>query len=171
MNIRKTTKGKDRNFLTDINGFEGIYKIDSKGNIYSFHKNKLGKLRKQVLNSNGYFCVKLYKEKKYKMIDVHRIIAQTFIENKNNYNQVDHIDGNKQNNSLENLRWVDNRLNQIYRFQKVKKSSKYYGVTWHKLKNKWQSSIKISGKQIYLGLFKEEIDAHNAYKNYLANLQ
>jgi len=48
---------------------------------------------------------------------LHRIIAQTFIENPENKEQVNHIDGNKLNNAVSNLEWVTNQENQIHKFQ------------------------------------------------------
>lgn len=70
-------------------------------------------------------------------------------------NSIDHMDGNKSNNSITNLQCISNQENQFNR--KVK------GYYWCKLKEKWRSKIKVNGKNIYLGYFVNEEDAHNAY--------
>ena len=63
--------------------------------------------------NNGYLRVTI-DNKLYKL---HRIVAITFLENPHNKNQVNHKDGNKLNNSLENLEWMTNQENQIHKFQ------------------------------------------------------
>jgi hypothetical protein len=65
------------------------------------------------VNENGYIRVFIYN----KTYALHRLIAFTFIENPDNKEQVNHIDGNKLNNSIDNLEWVTNKENQIHKFQ------------------------------------------------------
>lgn len=79
----------------------------------------------------GYKCISLRnlngKRGQYK---IHRLLALHFIANPNNYSTVDHIDGNPQNNNLQNLRWVTSQQNQ-HNQQKAK------GYFFHKRDNKW----------------------------------
>ena len=93
-------------------GYPG-YKLDNKGNIYSKCSDSIlkalvandGAKKIRLVNSNG--------EKK--QVFVHRVIAMVHIPNPENKPQVDHIDGNKHNNTIENLRWCTNAENQEYR--------------------------------------------------------
>ena len=86
-----------------------------------------GSIKKPYQNKeNGYWYVDLYKENKAKKIPVHRLLAETFIPNPQNKPTVDHKDGNRENNSLQNLRWAtyseqNSRFNVVgVRSQKVK---------------------------------------------------
>ena len=95
---------------------------------------------------------------------MHRIIAIAFGLDISGGLQVDHINGNKSDNRLKNLRSATNRFNSIA-FQKVRSgvSSKFRGVCWHKRKGKWHSQIMVNGKQRHIGYYNKEIDAALAY--------
>lgn len=69
--------------------------------------------------------------------------------------EIDHIDRNKQNNKIENLRYVTRQQNQFNRYNK--------GYTFKEKLNKFEAKIGINKKTIYLGLFDTEEEAHNAY--------
>jgi len=76
---------------------------------------------------------------------------------------VDHIDGNGLNNQKSNLRPCTTSQNQANRYRKADSSSQFRGVTWSKAGMKWQAGIKVQGKSIHLGLFRDEFDAARAY--------
>lgn len=96
----------------DIKGYEGLYQISSFGYIKSFKRYKEGKILRQAKYSNGYLFVHLrpmLNGQKSQM--VHRLVAETFIPNPNNYPYVNHKNGNKQDNTIENLEWCTQSYN------------------------------------------------------------
>lgn len=99
-----------------IKGFEGLYTVDEQGEIRTYKEGKgsspPGTKLVQSLNTKGYPQVRIYsKDRKGFTFRVHRIVANAFLLNTNNLTQVDHIDSNKLNNSVDNLRWVTNQIN------------------------------------------------------------
>lgn len=96
-------------YVRHVVGYEGLYVVNALGQIYSVKREKF------LVPSNnkfGYPCVCLYKDGKSKQHKVHRIVASAFILNPMNKPQVNHIDGNKENNRVWNLEWCTNRDNQ-----------------------------------------------------------
>lgn len=78
-----------------------------------------GVMLKQSINKKGYPIVYLSQHNKQKTVVVHRLVAMAFVNNPNpeKYDQVNHIDGNKQNNHYSNLEWCDNSYNQIHAYE------------------------------------------------------
>lgn len=96
----------------DIPGFEGLYKISSFGRIKSFKKDKDGVILKNTNKKGDYFSFVLQgKGKKQKSTRIHRLVAEAFIPNPDNLPEVNHKDGNKQNNRVENLEWCSRSYN------------------------------------------------------------
>jgi len=77
--------------------------------------------------------------------------------------EIDHIDGNGLNNIKKNLRICTTSLNQANSKKRKNTSSTYKGVSWHKILKKWQTRIRLNGKEIHAGYFQNEIDAAKAY--------
>ena len=115
----------------------------------------------------GYRRVCLSKNGKGFVRKVHKLVAITFLGHIpcGMTEIVDHIDRDKLNNKLDNIRLVNSRESSHNR--SVKKTSKYIGVSWSKQAKKWHSRIDINGKDKHLGYFMDEIDASNAYQNAL----
>ena len=101
-----------------IDGFEN-YEVSSFGNIKNTKSNRILK----AYNRGGYYCVGLSKKGKLNTYDVHRIVAQTFIQNLENKPQVNHKDKNSLKNNINNLEWVTNKENSIHRSSGVKQTT------------------------------------------------
>lgn len=110
------TKYKDEEWR-DIQGYEGQYRISSKGRVFSVKRNKM---LKPCDNGHGYLFVNLYMNSKPKQSKVHRLVAMAFIANPENKRQINHKDGNKRNNAMENLEWSTNSENGIHRYRVLK---------------------------------------------------
>lgn len=91
-----------------IPGWEGIYEVSDDGRVFSLFT---GKEKKPFISSTGYKRVTLWHNGKQKKYSVHRLVAMAFLDNPNDYPQVNHIDGNKLNNRLENLEWCSQEMN------------------------------------------------------------
>lgn len=112
----------------DIEGYEELYQISNFGNVKSLPKkvrytNRYGsicyrltneRILKPVINCWGYCSVTLFKNKTRNSQRVHRLVAYAFIDNPLNKPEVNHIDGNKQNNCVENLEWCTSHENGIH---------------------------------------------------------
>lgn len=88
--------------LKEIKGFDG-YKISSYGRVFSEISNRFLAL---VPKNNGYLSIGIYRDKKCKKELIHRLVANAFVENIHNKPDVNHKDGNKENNHVSNLEWV-----------------------------------------------------------------
>lgn len=94
----------------------------------------------------------------------HRVIGELFVDNPEGKLEIDHIDGDKKNNSAHNLRWVTSSENKrAFKAKKKGASSIYRGVCWHKRINKWFAHICFNKKGYSLGYFDNEEDAAKAY--------
>lgn len=130
------------NGFEDLKDYEGLYKINKNGDIWSIYKNKL----KTPYIDAGYLKILLTKNKIQKNCRIHRLLAIQYIPNPDNLPEIDHIDRNKLNNDLSNLRWCDRYLNNRNRdyvinrkgciYQDIRKDGKIY----------WLGSISVQGK-------------------------
>ena len=91
----------------NIKGYEDRYQVSNLGNVRSLMRNgtKGGEVKKN--ERHGYLRVRLWKNKSIKTIGIHRLVAQAFITNPLNKPQVNHKNGNKKDNRVENLEWVN----------------------------------------------------------------
>ena len=125
----------------DIDGYNGVYQVSNKGRIRSFKNNKWGLSDKPKILKQGR-CGKEYKhDNHYKGIAldqkskrVHRLVAEAFIPNPENKKCVNHKNGIKYDNRVENLEWLTNAENKIH--------AKENGLTNRKLTRKDVSEIK-----------------------------
>ena len=149
--------------FTDIEGFEN-YAVSNYARVL---KKTTQRFSKPCLNDKGYLKVTLSKNNKAFKHYLHRLVANAFIKNNQNEPIIDHIDRNKQNNSLSNLRWTNYNVNNANKLKSTNKSSKYMGVSFHKTRNKFRAQIQIDKKKIHIGCFEAEIDAANARNQYI----
>lgn len=104
--IEKVKTANHEEWLS-VPGFEGLYEVSNTGKVKSLKKNGHKELiLKQYFDRYGYLKVYLYKNKKPHYLTVHRLVALAFIPNPENKNTVDHIDCNRANNRVDNLRWA-----------------------------------------------------------------
>ena len=151
----------------DIKGSEGLYQISNLGRVKSLWFGK-ERIMKQHKNKKGYLRISLIFNKKQYNKRVSCLVWDAFGDKKRDVH-VDHIDENKENNRIGNLQLLTCRENNTKRCLNTKSSSKYVGV--HLQDNKyWVAQISINNKTEYIGLFKNEHDAHLAYQNKLSTL-
>jgi ribosomal protein L22 len=158
-----------------IEGYEGVYEISSFGRVKSFKskKNIVGRILKPNL-VKGYFVVCLCKDKKVKTMQIHQLVAAAFlnyIPDKVN-SVVNHIDGNKTNNSLSNLEVTTQRKNSTtcFRRDRDRLTSRYPGVCFDKTHEKWIATVFSKKKHVFRKLFTSELEAAEAYKSKLIEL-
>lgn len=90
------------------------YIITRDGRVFTFHENwHKWKEQKYRRHSHGYMRVTIYGKDEY----VHRLVANYFVPNPNGYSEVNHIDGNKENNCADNLEWCTRSQNNRHAFQ------------------------------------------------------
>lgn len=176
----------DNEIWKEIPNFEGYYEASNKGKIRSMQRSvpnsekgsRLSKAKEIAQNSttrSNYLYVQLWKHNKVHRMSVHRMVALTFIPNPLSKSEVNHIDGNKINNLVDNLEWVTSSENKRHAFKiglrkndahvakqigtKYNAVSKYHNVTYDKSRNQWKASIKVEGKMLFQKRFKYEDDA------------
>jgi hypothetical protein len=153
----------------DIIGYEGLYQISNLGRVKSLSRvyvcgngrtvNKKETIISQQKNNHGYLYCFLYNgDKKIKYI--HILVGLHFIENENNYPQINHLDLNKENNIISNLEWVTNQQNTIHQYSL--KRDLPTGVS--KRGNRYIAQTTIQGKKKHIGSFSTIELAKNAYQ-------
>lgn len=135
----------------DVKDFEEFYQVSDKGEIRSKdryvhfkHKDRFykGAIKRQQIGTNGYKIVKLYKsDKKRYTFSVHRLVAEAFLEKPSYAECVNHINGNKFDNRIENLEWC---------------SYSYNNKEAYKMNLKKYAPIKNDARKIKVVMFDEE---------------
>ena len=92
------------------------YKVSNYGNILSFKQNK-EKLLNLISDKKGYLIISLFKNNIQKNFRINRLVAQTFLPNPESKPEINHIDGNKQNNYVDNLEWVTHSENMKHAYK------------------------------------------------------
>ena len=127
-----------------IKGYENLYKINRKGEIYSCHYQKN---MKYLEKDDGYYYVDLRIDGKRHKCYIHRLLAKQYIDNPDNKPEIDHIDRNNHNNSLDNLRWVsrvENRRNRADIIENLTEEQKEERIQKIRdYKSKWAREYKL----------------------------
>jgi hypothetical protein len=153
----------------DIPEYEGHYQISNLGGVKSLKRSQEKVMSPSIDKTKGYFRVCLYRDGERKSFYIHQLVAIAFLGHKpcGNTMVIDHIDNIKTNNSLNNLQVISSRENSSKDKWRHNPSSRYTGVYFHSIKNKWESSISVNGISFYLGCFKNESNAGEEYANAL----
>lgn len=103
------------------------YEVSSYGKIKS---KKTNRILKTTINNKGYERFIIYINKKPKCLYIHRVVANNFINNKNNYKEVNHKDENKLNNNVNNLEWCNSTYNLYYgtRVERILNTKRKKGI-------------------------------------------
>lgn len=109
----------------DVEGYKGYYQVSNLGNVLSLERTittkrgyefKCKAKTLQPTKARGYQTLRLRKNQKYKSFLVHRLVAIAFLPNPEGKKEVNHIDGNKENNRLDNLEWATHQENLIHAY-------------------------------------------------------
>ena len=151
-----------------VEGFEKLYEVSDKGRV----RTTRGLVLKTHQQNSGYLQTTFTLNGKRTKYLVHRLVALHFISNPEDKKHVNHKNGNKLDNSVENLEWVTNSENILharttglnpYNFPtlglKMGKGSIYRGVSYDKARNKWKASICHNKVNYHQKRFNTEIEA------------
>lgn len=126
----------------DIQGYEGLYQVSSCGRVKSLERKVFNgkdfyiineRILKPVKTKVGYKTINLSKDSKIKHYLIHRLVAESFIPNPNNYPCINHLDEQPYNNYKENLEWCTHKYNNNYgnHNEKISKAKEGH-VPWNK---------------------------------------
>jgi hypothetical protein len=149
----------------EVEGYPN-YLIYEDGSVYSNFKKKY---LKHSTDGDGYKQVCLYNDKKQKTWKVYRLVALHYIPNPHNYPEVDHIDRDKCNNHLYNLRWVNRSMNCQNKDIQINNKLGIKNISFHKSSKKYRFQKKINDK-IHEKKFKTLEEAIQYKEEYLHSL-
>jgi hypothetical protein len=126
------------------------YAVSSYGNVININT---GRILRPGISSRGYYHVALSKDKMIATKKIHRLVTTTFLDNPGNKPCCDHIDRNKLNNNISNLRYATISENNKNASIKKNNTSTCSGVSFYKNLNKWCVRITINGKNKHIGYY------------------
>lgn len=176
---------KEAEIWKDIPDYEGYYQASNLGRIRSLDRTVptisgqerlyKEKIKKCTVSNKGYKQYSLNINGAHRTFQGSQLVAMAFLGHKPNGMDlvVDHINGDRSDNRVENLRIVTNRANisTCFRSNEDSLSSEYVGVTWHKSKSKWMARIYHARVHTHLGYHDTEIEASNAYQLALSKIK
>lgn len=123
--MNKENQGEKEEIWRDIKGYENLYKISNFGRVKSLQRNK--EIILKPANAKNYLRVLLCKNNKRKMFFVHRLVAEAFIPNPEDKPFIDHINTIRDDNRVENLRWVTQKENNNNKLTRERYRKANYG--------------------------------------------
>ena len=150
----------DFEFFLPIDGYDNYF-VSNFGNVKN---SKTNRILKSGFHPKGYKLVDISKNGIKKTFTVHRLVALAFLENPDNKQMIDHIDENKSNNNVKNLRWATSKDNSANQGKYINNTSGFKGIVFDKYANKYKAQIQINGKNKNLGLFESAEEASQAYE-------
>ena len=143
----------DREIWKDIKNYEGLYQISSFGRVKSFYNGEEKILKNNIRNT--YEIIQLSKNKARKSFQIHRLVAEAFIPNPNNYDIINHKDFIRTNNHVENLEWCSQKYNVNYsKCNMVGKNHIFDKETYYIYFRKRINAYEVTIKKKYYGYYK-----------------
>lgn len=152
-----------------IEGYKDAYMVSDYGDVKSF-KSLTPRILSLRKSNSGRPIVSLYHNGNVKEMLVSRVVFKAFkgyLPSKGRV--VDHIDNNPSNNRFDNLQDITQRENTSK--DRKNKTSKFTGVSKHKKSPNWIAQIHMDGKMVYIGTYKTEDQAKDAYNNKLKSIE
>ena len=149
MNTELLNKLLEYTIWKQIDGYEN-YEVSICGSVRNV---KTKRILHPSINLYGYYCVNICKNGNFKQYKVHRLVINAFIPNIEKKRCIDHIDSNRLNNTISNLRWASYQENNRNSSLSSKNTSGVKGVCWNKDKKKRRAQIRLNNKSIHLGYF------------------
>jgi len=146
----------------EVHGYPD-YLVYEDGRVFS---KKSRKMLKPIDNGKGYKFVNLCNQGKVKKMTIHRLVACHYIPNPHNYPEVDHIDRNKANNDISNLRFVDRSMNCQNTGTRCGNTSGHKNIFYHKSQNRYIYEKTVRGKTTHrrFDTLEEAIEFKNSIK-------
>ena len=108
----------------EISGYEGIYTIDENATIINIVTKTI---KHPSVGNHGYYQIDLHRNRERKTLLVHRLMAETFLDNTENKRTVNHKDGNRLNNNLKNLEWATYSENHKHSYDNLGRVAYMFG--------------------------------------------
>jgi hypothetical protein len=162
-----------------VKNYENLYWISSLGRVKNARK-----IMKPYKINSGYLCIDFNRNLSRQKFLMHRLVAQAFLPNDDLLPEVNHINENKEDNSVTNLQWCTSSANKQHSIASgtydaifttnntlgkkhlPNTSSSYHNVTYDKRRGKWAGTIRHNGKNLERKRFNTEVEAA-LYINYL----
>lgn len=141
------------------------YEISDRGRVRSSHTSLI-KILTPNIETLGYTNVVLCDDNSRHTVRIHRLVAELFIPMVEGLTEIDHINGNRSDNRIENLRWSNRSLNMTNTLHR--KNNENFGITYRKERNHYRITLSVNGKPTYMGS-KSTIEEARQFRNQLVS--